>query len=312
MKRTLMKITLSQAITMSLEAKQAQRLSGNTLIDYKRTYRKFQAFFVYDPRVINITVQDICKFLNSLDGVSKKTVLNCHIGLSSLWTWLKEEEICPENIVRKVKRPKPEIRAIDPFTREEVVALLDALERPLHTRVQGKKSCSHRLPNILRNRAIILLLLDTGIRATELCTLQFKDLNLNRVKVFGKGSKERILPISARTRQVIREYLENERRDPVTQDDYLFVTRWNKPLSNDELYHLVAHAGARAGISRAHPHKFRHTFAINFLRNGGNIYALQMMLGHSSLEMVKRYLAIAQADLEEIHKKASPVTSWQL
>lgn len=304
-------INLSQAIDLFLEAKQAERLSDNTLIEYRRTLIRFKGFLPTDPPIAVITPQTIRQFLNSLDGLSNKSVLNCHVGLASLWTWAMDEGICDQHIVRKVKRPKPEQRAIVPFTCEEVKALLDSIEiSKTYSRV-GKHSCANRLPNILRNRAIILLLLDTGIRASELCDLKMLNLQHNSIKVFGKGSKERLLPISNRTLQAIQDYLANE-RGRVSMKSILFVTRKKNALTNDVLYHQIVHAGDRAGVYQAHTHKFRHTFAINFLRNGGNIYALQMMLGHASLEMVKRYLAIVQADLENVHEVASPVKNWGL
>ena len=83
-------------------------------------------------------------------------------------------------------------------------------------------------------------------------------------------------------------------------------------MRRDVLIKLLVRMGQRAGVANVHPHRFRHTFAINFLRNGGNAYALQMMLGHSTMEMVKRYLALAQADVEAAHRQASPVANWRL
>ena len=70
--------------------------------------------------------------------------------------------------------------------------------------------------------------------------------------------------------------------------------------------------GAKAGVQNCHPHRFRHTFAVNFLRNGGNAFELQMALGHMTLQMAQTYLALAQADLDAAHRKASPVENWRL
>jgi len=83
-------------------------------------------------------------------------------------------------------------------------------------------------------------------------------------------------------------------------------------LNRSALQQLLEVIGVRAGVSNCHPHRFRHTFAIQFLRNGGNIYTLQAMLGHTTLDMVKKYLAIAQTDLDRDHEKASPVKGWAL
>jgi site-specific recombinase XerD len=214
--------------------------------------------------------------------------------------------------MRKVERPRPEIRAISPFTKTEVERLFQAIEKSAVYARPGKKPCSHRLKDPYRSKAILLVLLDTGMRASELCGIRFVDfLSSNQVRVFGKGGKERILPLSEVTVRAINEYVQEERPPVRDQRDYLFVTRSGKQLFAHDLYHRILKIGQRAGV-HANPHRFRHTFAINFLRNGGDIYALQAMLGHASLEMVKRYLAIARADVEEAHKKASPVICWNL
>ena len=304
--------TLSVAVEQFIEAKQAQRLSKNTLIEYERTLRRMREFSEGDPVMSAITPADIRKFMNSLDGLSKKSLLNVHIGLSSLWHWANDEGLCQENIMRKVCRPRPEVRAIQPFSHDEVDRLFLSIGYSVEYTRPGKKACSNRLPYYYRTRAILLILIDNGIRAGELCGIRFKDLEGTTIKVFGKGAKERLVPISDSTRDAIDQYIQIERADnPPGYEDFIFVTKSGKQINGDELYHMILKIGKRAGV-KANPHKFRHTFAINFLRNGGNIFALQAILGHASLEMVKRYLAIAQADIEVVHRKASVVNCWNL
>jgi len=306
-------VLLSTAVEQFVEAKLAQRLSKNTLIDYKRTYRRFRLYFENeDPLLSSITPHDIRRFLNSLTTLSKKSILNVHIGLSSLWNWATEEGICPENIMRKVSAPRPEIRAIQPYTREEVDHLFNAICYSAEYTLPGKKSCANRLQDCYRMQAIMLILIDNGIRADELCHIRARDLSSTNIKVFGKGSKERLVPISKTTYRAILDYTQKERNGgPPGNDEFLFITKSGNPIKGDQLYHTIHTLGKRAGV-KANPHKFRHTFAINFLRNGGNIFALQAILGHASLEMVKRYLAIAMADIEVVHQTASVVNCWNL
>jgi site-specific recombinase XerD len=214
--------------------------------------------------------------------------------------------------MQNVDRPHPEVRIISPFSKEEVDRMFLSLDHSREYTRQGKKACTHRVPDHRRNKAILLLLLDTGIRASELCGLRFKDfIDYSHIRVFGKGSKERILTLSPATITAIEDYVQNER--PVVNgiSSYVFVTKNSTHLKSDDLYHRILKICERAGI-HAHPHRFRHTFAINFLRNGGDIYTLQAILGHSTLEMVKRYLSIANIDVEMAHKKASPVICWSL
>ena len=167
----------------------------------------------------------------------------------------------------------------------------------------------------LRNRAIILLLLDTGVRASELCGLAIHhaDLNNKRILVMGKGSKERALPISPRTTKTLWRYLTTEQKDEQVNAP-LFLGSHGDPLNRDALLKLLIRLGVKAGVQRCHPHRFRHTFAVNFLRNGGNAFELQMALGHTTLQMVQTYLALAQAqaDLDAAHRRASPVEKWRL
>jgi integrase/recombinase XerD len=95
-------------------------------------------------------------------------------------------------------------------------------------------------------------------------------------------------------------------------DERLFVSRRRRPYNRDALLKLTRSLGDSAGVGNAHPHRFRHTFAINYLRNGGDAYTLQMLLGHSTMEMVKTYLQLAHADAAKAHRRASPVANWDL
>jgi site-specific recombinase XerD len=214
--------------------------------------------------------------------------------------------------MHKVARPRPEIRAVQPFTHEEVDRLFNGICFSVEYSRPGKRSCSIRLPYYYRTRAILLVLIDNGIRENELCHIRAKDLDGTTIKVFGKGAKERIVPISDCTQLAIQDYIQQERPgEPPQNEEFIFVTKSGKQIMGDQLYHMILKIGLRTGI-KAYPHKFRHTFAINFLRNGGNIYALQAILGHASLEMVKRYLVIANADIEAVHRSASVVNCWHL
>lgn len=289
-------LTLSQAIGLYVEAKRAKRLSQNTLNDYLNTYKIFRGFLGGDPRLSEIDARTIAQFMASqhVQEVSRKTALNYHIGLSSLWRWLTEQGYAGENVVRQVSPPRRVIREIVPYTRLEIVDLLAAAE-------DGLKP--------LRDQAIILLLLDTGIRASELASLRVRDLSVQRsIRVIGKGEKERTLRVSARTCQAISDYLDSRSK---ARNQPLFLSD-REPFTRNGLRLMLERLSARSGVHHAHAHRFRHTFAIQFLRNGGNVFTLQRFLGHTTLEMVGRYLAIAQIDLDREHDRASPVANWNL
>ena len=306
-------ITLSQAIDGYLLYASARRLSAHTIADYTNTFRKFQESLADDPPLATISADRIRAFLAAQTGVSKKTLLNYHTGLSALWTWALREDLVDGHIMRCIDRPRPEKRAIAPFTRDEVEALLEACNYSRAYTRPGQRQCRNTRPTALRDRAILLLLLDTGIRASELCGLSINNVHLKerRILVIGKGDKERSLRLSARTAQALWRYL-NQRPDPPGNTTCLFLSEVGNPISRYALGRLISRLGRRAAIPNAHPHRFRHTFAIQFLRNGGNGYALQELLGHSTMEMVQVYLKLAQQDLDESHNRASPVDNWNL
>jgi len=277
-------ITLSKAIEGFMLACQARQLSKHTITDYSRTLNRFVGH-VGDSLLNQITTTQVNAFLAS-QPFSAKTVLNYHIGLSALWTWAIKEGYTDRHILRMVDRPRPQKIAVVPFTEVEIKAILGAVRR-----------------NADRDKAIIMLLLDTGMRASELCSLAMEKINLatRSVLVLGKGNKERSLPISARTASALFKYISTV--DNISEPF---------PFTRTSLAHLVRKIGDRAGVKDCHPHRFRHTFAITYLRNGGDPYTLQEILGHTTMEMVKTYLAIAQVDVNAVHKRASPVENWKL
>jgi len=290
----------------------ARGLSERTLQDYANTINKFIPFVGENTPISFVTTRHVTEFLASLTDLSNKTLLNYHTGLSAMWKWAVGEKLTAENIVRVITPPKPEIRKITPFTENELKLMLGALEKSRPYTRRGKKLSDHSIPGGDRNRAIILLLLDTGVRASELCemTVQQVDNRNQRILVMGKGSKERLVQFSTRTGQAIWRYLAS--RPKAGPTDPLFTTIDGHPFDRNNLRHAMDHIGLRAKIDDVHPHRFRHTFAIQFLRNGGDPFTLQVLLGHSTMEMVKRYLSLAQADLEAAHRRASPVDNWRL
>lgn len=274
-------------------AKRAQRLSQNTINDYTVTLKRFVTFVGADTPFAEIMPRHIRDFLATLN-TSNKTVRNAHVTLSSLWTWALADGLCYEHVVRKVTPPEPEQRIIKPLTYEEIKRLIaEATKR-----------------DAKRNRALILFLLDTGVRASELCSLTIESLRGNTVSVLGKGSKEREIPLSANLLQALLDYLST--RKNAGRKAPLFAVKGERPFKRQSLLKWLVRLGERAGVSNVHPHRFRHTFAVTYLKNGGDALSLQRLLGHSSLDMVKKYVQLASEDLAAIHKRASPVSNWNL
>lgn len=294
--------TLSQVITKYIGAKKAQRFSPNTLKDYNNAFRKLKITLGDKSDLRDITALEITDFLGQYTLLSKKTILNHHTALSSLWRWASEQGVVERNIVRLVSPPKPDFREIIPLSETEITLLL-------------KSAKNGDYP--IRDSAILLVFLDTGIRVSEMANIQLMDINWTGqayIVTMGKGDKERLLPISATTVKALETYFvaRNVHLPLYKHNGPLFLNYRGNPLTDSGIRKLLYRLSEQARIRRANPHRLRHTFAIWYLRLGGNIYALQKILGHSTLDMVKRYLAIAQTDIDLDHSHASPVTHLKL
>lgn len=186
-----MNISLSKVIDGYFLAANTRRLSMGTIRDYSNTFGKFEEFLGPDSPMGKITAEHIRGFL-AAQRVSKKTLLNYHIGLSALWIWALNENLVHEHTVRKVSRPGLEKKEIKPYSETDIWALLNALQYSTPYHRPGKQETTHRLGFEERNRALILLLVDTGIRALELCEIKIHhvDLKGRYVRVMGNGVRK--------------------------------------------------------------------------------------------------------------------------
>jgi integrase/recombinase XerD len=295
----------SQAITGWLITLSAEGYSPRTIELYTQQLARFTEW-AKDPPVEDVTTLQLRQYLNWLRDdykttrgkpLSRKTVYNNWIALRSFFGWCHKDHLLSENPSLAVSSPKYTSLPPDPFTLEEVEALLSACKQ--HTR------------DALRNQTIIVLLVDTGMRASELLGIEYPndiDLKRQRVRVTGKGDKQRALSFGNNCRRYLWRFLTERGEDKGP----LILSERGGGLSLNALEQLFLSLGKWTGISPCYPHRLRHTFAVNFLKNGGNAIALQEILGHTSLDMVRRYVHLAQRDVEEIHRSASPVDRWQL
>ncbi len=167
-----------------------------------------------------------------------------------------------------------------------------------------------------RDGAIIRILADTGVRVSELCGIIFDDVDekTSAIKIRGKGGKKRIVYIGDKTARALWKHItdvgvvwgEDARKSSAPLFAAERGSRAGQNLQPRGLGILLQRLGQRAGVSHVHPHRFRHTFAVNFLRNGGNQISLMRLLGHTDLTMTKHYVNFVEADLEEQHRKFSP------
>jgi integrase len=314
-----MSITLSKLIQGYIIAAQARRLSPRTIAGYENVYRQFVQMFGAGIPVDNITSEHIRAFLNAHPDKTNRTLSDYHVALSALFTWAAQENLITSHPLENVPRPRPEQVDIRPYSQSDIQAMLGSLsESKQYGRAGQRPGQRHSIdPEIAeRNKAIILTLLDTGVRASEWCALNIRDVDFVNRQIMihhGKGNKSRHVPISAQTSTALWKIIP-ERAGP---DTAVFYSAQGERLTRESLLRIISRIADRAGVRDANIHRFRHTFAIEFLRNGilsgaANPWALQAILGHSDLEMTKRYLHIAQADTQAAHQSGSPVSKWKL
>jgi len=161
-----------------------------------------------------------------------------------------------------------------------------------------------------RNQTIFMLMLDTGLRMGELINLKMDNIHMNEglLKVIGKGKKERIVPMGSNAQRALQKYLFRYRPKPSgTSIENVFLSMVGMPLTENSVKLIFARLAKKSGVYRLHAHLCRHTFATRFLVNGGDVFTLQQILGHSTLEMVRHYVNLASSHVIIQHQKYSPL-----
>lgn len=292
-KKPLAKEAVFYINTCRQEGKSARTIELYTLI--------LRDFIDYNNH-LRPTANDIREFLlyQHDRGVKPSTVHIYYRTLKSFFNWLVREEIFTRSPMVNVKAPKLPKVVIMPFTLDDIKRMLVVC--------QGKRFVD------VRNTAIIKVYLDTGVRLFEMAGMNRADVNEHtgvvRIRL-GKGQKDRIVQIGSLTQKALSRYLY------MRDDDLpaLWLTEERHPLTRDGLKIALRRVAKLAEITDARlgAHTFRHTFAINFLRNKGDVFTLQEILGHTTLTMTRRYTqALSGDDIARVHKTASPVDNWKL
>lgn len=234
----------------------------------------------------------------NLAAISVQTYVR---SLRAFFSWLHREGYTEDNILADLKPPKAPVKYVEVLTDEEVRMILACLDSDIAS------GC--------RDKAILITLLDTGLRLSELTSLKLADAHIDQgyLKVMGKGSKERIVPIGGLAEKVLLRYIYHFRSEPLsTGDDTVFLTLEGRSMSNNAIKMIFKRIVKKSGVKRFHAHLCRHTFATNYLINGGDVFSLQQILGHTTLEMVRRYVTLASAQVRVQHRKFSPMDKMNL
>jgi site-specific recombinase XerD len=227
-------------------------------------------------------------------GVSPYTLAKDYRHLHAFWNWCLREELTTNDPFQKVEKPKLQPTLKPALTPDEVEQILQACE--------GK----HWLR--LRDKALCLLLLDTGLRIHEAHKLTVADAEQEVLLIRGKGGKQRVVFLSAEVRLAIKRYLK-ACPYPLTDESPLWWGR-NGTLTLWGIMEVIEHIGKRAGLKRPlGAHTFRRTFATWSLRNGIDLEHLRQLMGHSDYSVLRQYLALVEADLKQAHQQHSPLNN---
>jgi integrase/recombinase XerD len=266
----------------------------NELTGFMRILEQQDVSTVPSKITANQIKENVILYMMEELGRSEVTINAKLRAVRAFFNFLHKEGIIADNPVDNVSLIKQKKTVIETFSRDQLHAIL---RQPDQSTFTG-----------FRDYTILLLLIETGIRARELCAITTNDINWqdNLVKVDGKGYKERQVPMQTQMKRQLRKYLQVRGR---LDTPNLFVTIDDTPLTQRQLQNRIAKYGRKANIKgvRCSPHTFRHTFAKMSVQNGADVFSLQAVLGHTSLEMVRNYVNLFSSDVYEKHRKFSPL-----
>ncbi len=280
----------------------ALRVTGHSkrTIDLYRDCVQELTDFLGNSELGGITTGDIRRFMGNLQSRLKPATVNIRFrAIRAFFNWLEAEGLLPheENPVSRISPPRVPRQYPHVLTDLQVQALLREAKR------------RRRNWYGLRDYSMTLTFLDCGLRSGELIGLELEDLDMTRhsFRVMGKGDKEREVFYGRKLSRVLREWI--GKRTLSLPGNSVFCTRQGYPLGKDNINRTIKRLAARAGLEgvRCSAHTLRHTFATSFIRNGGDPFALQRLLGHSDIQTTMIYVHLAGTTLKEAHAKASPV-----
>jgi site-specific recombinase XerD len=290
------------------------RMQSPQTIATRRVFLERLLWFLQHRRYANCGTTEVRQFLSYLmhgheepggrwgnprfnKPVRPITVKDYYVNLKCFFNWLMAEAVIEASPMARVPKPRVQTEQVEPFSQQQINALLKAARHSQNPR---------------RDEAIVLFLYDTGVRASELCGLKLRDIDLSsrHAYVLGKGNKHRLVYFSRETGKALSNYLRKPKRE---LEDPVFVTKGNavpgQPLTVSGLRQIIERLGQAAGIqaTKVSPHVFRHSAAIQLLRNGCDVYGLMSLMGHTSLTICQSYLKLSKLDLENQHRRCSPV-----
>ncbi|WP_010095999.1 site-specific tyrosine recombinase XerD [Ornithinibacillus scapharcae] len=276
-------------------------LSDNTLKSYKRDISSYIDHLKTNERVSwnEVTRSDIVSYLYNLkdSGKSSSTIARTISSLRQFHHFLLREDLVNHDATLHIETPKKERKLPDVLSIDEVDKLLEIkADTPLS----------------IRNKAMLELIYATGLRVSELVTLKTNDLHLTMgfVRCFGKGAKERIVPLGDVAQKAVEDYLKYARQNLLKknkEEHVLFLNQHGRPMTRQGFWKILKKLANEANITKdITPHTLRHSFATHLLENGADLRAVQEMLGHSDISTTQIYTHVTKTRLKDMYKSFHP------
>jgi integrase/recombinase XerD len=276
-------------------------LSKNTVESYRLDLRKFQDFLLSNDKGLeSFSKAGIIDFIERLrdEGYSIASICRFISSIRGLCKYLIIENIIKEDPSENLQAPKKWERLPKALTISEVKSLLESDKYPVMD--------DH---NAIRDFVMFELLYSSGLRVSELISLKLEDVNFEAgfLRVLGKGSKERIVPVNLRSIERMKKYIRLQRVEILKkkQSPYLFVTNRGKPMTRQRLWQTIKKCGMELGIDIS-PHTMRHSFATHLLEGGADLRSLQKMLGHADISTTQIYTKVTTDRMKRVYSKHHP------
>lgn len=268
-------------------------LSDNTIAAYLTDLDKLLSYLMLEKKDwLDVTLADLEHFSAGLHDIeigarSQARILS---GVRSFYHFLVLEDYIEQDPTELIESPQIGRHLPDVLTVEEINNLIACIDRSSN---EGQRNC-----------AILETLYSCGLRVSELCNLKLSDLYFNEgfIRVLGKGSKQRLVPISPRAIQELNDYFEIRASVRIRPgyEDFVFISRLGKNISRIMVFHIIKQLADMIGLKKTiSPHTFRHSFATHLLEGGANLRAIQCMLGHENLSTTEIYTKIDNTRLRE-------------
>lgn len=269
----------SEYITKYIDyLKYERKLSQNTISSYQNDLKSFDIYF--KNQIINLTHQDIKKYLESLSNLNPRSISHYITVLNSFYSFLLvETNLISKNPCDKIIIPKQTKKLPNYLSEQEIDKLLNI------------KTIT---PYDFRNKAMLELLYATGLRVSELCNLKINDIDFDScfLRVMGKGKKERIVPVSDTALKYLKDYITIYRNSILKNhtSEYLFISNNLTNITRQGFFKILKKECQRSGITKeVSPHVLRHSFATHLLRHGADLRIIQELLGHEDISTTQIY-----------------------